>query len=129
MTHRPLGNSPRFRRGAFAAAGALALGMLAACANPNFIGLQDFGTVNGNVVDQNGKPISQALVSITGSNSAGVYTQSNGSFTLVNIAVGEQTLSVSAAGYTSNNSTTVIVLKNQNVTAGNIVLTSTVAGH
>jgi hypothetical protein len=128
MTNRRLGNSPRYRRGALATVGALALGLLAACANPNFIGLQDYGTVNGNVVDQNGKPISQALVSITGANQ-GVYTQSNGAFNLVNVAVGEQTVSASAAGYTTNNSTTVIVVKNQNVSAGNIVLTSTVAGH
>lgn len=129
MTNRPFGTPSRFRRGAFLAFGALSLAALTRCANPNFIGLQDFGTINGNVVDQNGKPIAGALVSSTGSGQNGVSTQSNGAFNLINVAVGEQTVTAQAAGYGTPAQATVIVVKNQNVTAGNLVLTSTITGH
>ena len=126
MTNRPPHSTPRYRRRTLLQLAA-SLAVLAGCTNPNFIGLQDFGTINGNVVDQSGKPIAQALVSSTGTSS--IYnTQSNGSFNLINVAVGEQTVTVSAPGYLNSATATVIVVKNQNVTAGNLVLTS-VSGH
>ncbi|MBD5654263.1 MAG: carboxypeptidase regulatory-like domain-containing protein [Candidatus Eremiobacteraeota bacterium] len=109
--------------------GLLAAGSLAACADPNFIGLQDYGTVNGNVVDQNGKPVPTAVVSVTGTTGIPFTTQTDGAFNLTNVAVGEQTITVNAAGYAPNNSTTVIVVKNQNATVGNVVIVSTVVGH
>jgi hypothetical protein len=124
---RPSDTSRR-KRGSFLALGAFALAAIVGCADPNFIGLQDFGTINGNVVDQNGKAVQGAVVSSTGTGGNGVSTQSGGAFNLVNVAVGEQTVTVTAAGYQSATAT-VIVVKNGNVTAGNVVITSTVAGH
>jgi hypothetical protein len=126
MLNRPLGAAPRLRRGAFFAFALVSAVALAGCANPNFIGLQDFGTINGNVVDQNGKPVAQALVSATGTTST-VQTQSNGAFNLSNVAVGEQTVTAQAAGYGAPATATVIVVKNDNVTAGNLVLTSVIS--
>jgi len=112
----------------------LALGIVAltfsfsisGCANPNFIGVQDFGYVVGNVVDQNGKPIVNALVTVTGTSNGGSgYTGATGGFNIQNVAVGEQTITASAAGYGSLASpVTVIVVKNQGVQAGNLVLQS-----
>ncbi len=99
---------------------------LTACANPNFIGVQDYGTIIGNVVDSSGKPIVGALVSSTGSGST-YRTVGDGSFTLPQVAVGVQTLSVSAPGYgPPAMAVTVEVKKDMTVspTPGNIVLPS-----
>jgi hypothetical protein len=97
---------------------------IAGCANPNFIGVQDYGYIVGNVVDQGGKPIAGALVSTTGT----TYTANSnpdGSFNLQHVATGEQTISVTAAGYSRPATPiTVIVVKDQGVSAGNIALTS-----
>jgi hypothetical protein len=104
--------------------GALAFS-LSGCANPNFIGIQDFGYIVGNVVDQNGKPVQNALVGTTGaSGAAAVSTGPNGGFTIQNVAVGEQTITVNPPpGYSSPGSPiTVIVVKGQGVSAGNIVI-------
>ncbi len=62
-----------------------------------------------------------ALVSSTGTTST-VSTATNGSFTLNNVAVGEQTVSVSEPGYATATAD-VIVTKNQSVNAGNLTLT------
>ncbi len=105
---------------------AFAAGALASCANPNFIGVQDFGYIVGNVVDQNSKPVGGALVSATGT-TATSRTDQTGAFNLQNVAVGEQTVSIQAAGYSSG-SATVIVVKNQGVTVPTISLTSTQPG-
>ncbi len=98
---------------------------LTACANPNYIGVQDFGYIVGNVVDSTGKPIVNAVVTATGSSSGGTgYTGQNGGFDLQNIAAGEQTVTATAAGYNTSAPVTVIVVKGQGVQAGNITLTS-----
>ena len=97
---------------------------LAGCANPNFIGVQDYGTIIGNVVDGSGKPIAGALVSSTGTSST-FRTASDGSFTLPQVAIGTQTVSVSAPGYAPPaTQPSVVVVKNDTVAAGNIVLLS-----
>jgi hypothetical protein len=110
---------------ALAAIGLLTLS-LAGCANPNFIGVQDFGYIVGNVVDQNGKPVANAFVTSTGaSGAASVSTGPNGGFTIQNVAVGEQQVTVTPpAGYAApaGGPVTVIVVKNQGVSAGNIVI-------
>jgi hypothetical protein len=99
---------------------------LAGCANPNGIGIQDFGYIIGNVVDQNGKPVQGAFVTTTGaSGAASVTTGANGGFTLQNVAVGQQMVSVNPPpGYSTPSPVTVIVVKGQGVSAGNIVITN-----
>jgi hypothetical protein len=104
--------------------GTFAATTFAGCANPNFIGVQDYGTIIGNVVDGGTKPISGALVSSTGSSST-FRTAADGSFTLPQVAIGTQTLSVSAPGYAPPaTQPSVVVPKNGTVPAGNIVLIS-----
>ena len=104
--------------------GAFAAATFAGCANPNFIGVQDYGTIIGNVVDGGGKPIVGALVSSTGSSNT-FRTVGDGSFTLPQVAIGTQTLSVSAPGYAPPaTQPSVVVPKSGTVAAGNIVLLS-----
>lgn len=126
MQHRPHSLQLRpGRRFALLAAGTLALGLLGGCANPNFIGVQDYGTIYGNVVDTTGKPIVGALVSATG----GSYTYrtiADGSFRLTQISAGTQTVSVSAPGFGPPAAPiTVLVVKNMEASVGNITLPST----
>ncbi len=94
---------------------------LPGCANPAFIGVQDYGSIYGNAVSSSGSAIGNALVSATGTTST-VLTTPTGSFALPNVAVGEQTLSISAPGYRTA-SMTVIVVKGQSANAGNVSLT------
>ena len=93
------------------------------CANPSFIGVQDFGTVYGNAVSSTGQPVSSALVSSTGTTTT-VQTAANGSFDLTNVAVGEQTVTVQAPGYATATAD-VVVTKDGSVNAGNVTLTVT----
>ena len=95
--------------------------LLTACANPSFIGVQDFGTVYGNAISSTGQPITGALVSASGTLST-ISTAANGSFNLTNVAVGEQTVTVRSPGY-SDATADVIVTKNMSVNAGNLTLT------
>jgi hypothetical protein len=103
--------------------GAVLACSLTGCPNPSFIGVQDFGYIVGNVVDQNGKAIPNALVTSTGTN-VPARTGPDGGFTLQNVATGEQTVSATAAGFQPSTPVTVIVVKNQGVSAGNIALQS-----
>ena len=104
--------------------GIVSTATLAGCTNPNFIGVQDYGTIIGNVVDGSGKPLAGALVSSTGSSST-FRTAGDGSFTLPQVAIGTQTISVSAPGYAPPaTQPSVVVPKNGTVAAGNIVLVS-----
>lgn len=98
---------------------------LVGCANPNFIGIQDYGTIIGNVVDSTGKPIAGALVSATGTGNT-IRTNGDGSFSLPQVAVGMQTVSVSAAGYGQpSTQPSGVVTKDGTLSLGNIVLPST----
>jgi hypothetical protein len=96
---------------------------LSGCANPNFIGVQDYGSIYGNAVSSTNAAISGAYVSATGTTSI-VQTAPGGAFTLSNVAVGEQTLTIQAPGYATATAT-VVVTKDMPVNAGNIVLTQT----
>jgi len=97
---------------------------LAGCTNPNFIGVQDYGTINGNVIDSAKKPIVGALVSTTGSSTT-FRTNGDGSFSFPKVAVGTQFLSVSAPGYDSPKTIpSVVVVKDGTVSAGNVELPS-----
>jgi hypothetical protein len=109
-----------------AVAVALAAGALAGCANPNLIGVQDYGYIVGNVTDQNSKPVAGALVSATGTTST-TRTDVKGNFNLQNVAIGEQTVTIQAAGYGSGTAD-VIVVKNQGVTVPTVTIKSTLPG-
>jgi hypothetical protein len=98
-------------------------GSLTGCPSPNYIGVQDYGYIVGNVIDQNNKGIANALVTATGTNGT-ARTGPTGGFSLQNVATGEQTVTVSAAGYLPGSPVTVIVVQGQGVQAGNIVLQS-----
>jgi hypothetical protein len=111
---------PRFA----VAALVLAAGALAGCANPNLI--QDYGYVVGNVIDQNSKPVAGALVSATGTTTT-TRTDDKGNFNLQNVAIGEQTVTIQAAGFGSGTAT-VIVVKNQGVTVPTVSIKSTQPG-
>jgi hypothetical protein len=92
----------------------------------NYIGVQDYGSVIGNVVDQSGKPIANAFVRTTGSTATST-TDARGGFYIQHIAVGEQTLTAYAAGYTGQATIDVIVVKDKTASAGNLELLSTTA--
>ena len=111
-----------FRRRSFVVTAGAVLA-LAGCANPSFIGVQDYGSIYGNAVTSTGAALSGAYVSSTGSTSI-VQSASNGSFTMSNVAVGEQTVTIQAPGY-STATETVVVVKDSSVNAGNVSLTAT----
>jgi muramidase (phage lysozyme) len=117
---------PPHRRRAILLLGACAgLALLGAkgC-DSNYIGVQDYGTIIGNVVDQAGKPIANAFVRTTGS-TVTATTDPRGGFTLVHVAVGEQTVTGYAAGYNGQATADVIVAKDKTASAGNMQLLST----
>ena len=86
------------RRAIIALACLLPIAALGGCVNPNFIGVQDYGSIAGRVVDSGNTPINGAFVSSTGTTAA-IRTGADGTFTLPQVAVGTQTVSFSAAGY------------------------------
>jgi hypothetical protein len=96
-------------RGAFA--GALLACALAGCTpNPNGMGVADFGTVTGRVVDrQSLQAIPSALVSI--GNLAGT-TDSTGAFSIGHVPIGTQEVHISAVGW-QGTMVTVTVQKDQ----------------
>lgn len=66
--------------------------------DPNHIGVQDYGSVTGRVIDaKTNQPISTATVAVGTTITA--TTDSAGAFTLGNVPAGTQTVRVSAAGY------------------------------
>ncbi len=127
MLHRLLSPRLHLARGPLILFGAclIAMAALAGCANPNFIGIQDFGTIYGNVVDTAGKPIGGALVSATGSAST-FRSNGDGSFRLPQVSIGTQNVNVSAPGYGPPTApVSVLVVKNVDTSVGNITLPST----
>ncbi len=73
--------------------------VLAACANPNGGGLQDFGVVIGRVVNANTNvPVSGVFVSV---GARTITPDSTGGFVLQGVPIGMQTLTVQAAGFTA----------------------------
>lgn len=71
------------------------------CSNPNAVGVQQFGTVVGRILDATtNRPVSNVLVSIGSLYTA--YSGPNGAFTISNIPIGHQEVTASAPGYTRN---------------------------
>lgn len=99
---------------------------LAACApNPNGMGVADFGTVSGRVVDtKTQQPINSATIAI--GNVVYITTAADqGGFVLHNVPVGTNMIRFSAIGWVSFGSQ-VTVVKDQNTDVGLIGLTSTI---
>ncbi len=117
MSVRPIAGRARFTA-AFAAA--VALVALGGCTDPSFIGVQDYGDVRGNVVDQKGAPLGGAIVSV--GSLATIRSNSDGSFVLPHVPAGEQIVNARLDPYAPG-TVTVIVKKNDSVSADNIVLT------
>jgi len=118
---------PHRRRAVLILGASAALALLGAkgC-DSNYIGVQDYGTIIGNVVDQAGKPIANAFVRTTGS-TVTATTDPRGGFTLVHVAVGEQTVTAYAAGYNAQANADLIVAKDKTASAGNMQLLATTA--
>jgi hypothetical protein len=77
------------------------------CSNPNAVGVQQYGTIVGRILDAtNNRPVANVLVSV-GSLYTG-YSDPNGAFTLSNIPIGHQTVTASMAGYERNDLTAVV---------------------
>jgi|SRR5579884_1275611 len=71
------------------------------CSNPNAVGVQQYGSIVGRVLDAtNNRPMSGVLVSVGSLYTA--YTDANGGFTLSNIPIGMQQVTASAPGYMRN---------------------------
>ena len=91
------------------------LAMGDSCSN-GVVGVQDYGSVTGRVLDATtNKPVPNAIVSV-----GSLYTVSadpQGGFTMPRIPIGTQTVTARAAGYTTAN-VDVDVAKNRNSTAG-----------
>jgi hypothetical protein len=102
-----------------AAAASLAL---AACVNPNAIGVQDSGSINGRVIDATTQqPIGGAIVSVN--SLVNQTTNSGGVFLLQNVPIGVQTLTVYANGYQTSTVQNINVIKGQNSNVGLVLLT------
>jgi hypothetical protein len=94
---------------------------LAACVNPNAIGVQDTGSINGRVIDASSQqPIANAIVSVSAL--INQQTGSGGVFLLQNVPVGVQTLTVYANGYQTNTVPNINVVKGQNSDVGLVLL-------
>ncbi|HEY8297984.1 MAG TPA: carboxypeptidase-like regulatory domain-containing protein [Candidatus Baltobacteraceae bacterium] len=88
------------------------------CTNPNAIGVQDYGSVSGRVLDAtNNRPVPNALISVGAIYTA--YADAQGGFTLATIPIGIQNVTASAPGY-SRNSADVHVFKGKDNSAGYI---------
>ncbi len=71
------------------------------CSNPNGVGVQQYGTIVGRVLDAtNNRPVSNVLISVGSIYTA--YTDPSGAFTLSNIPIGHQDVTASAPGYARN---------------------------
>ncbi len=90
------------------------------CAPANVVGVQDYGTVVGRVLDATtNKPIPGALVSV-----GSLYTgraDATGAFTIAGVPVGSQVVIARAPGFTAN-SATVAITKNVTTSAGYVRL-------
>jgi hypothetical protein len=116
------------RRRDIAVLGILSLATLigAKGCDSNYIGVQDYGSIIGNVVDQAGRPIANAFVRTTGSTGTST-TDAKGGFFLTHVAIGQQTVTAYAAGYNGQVTFDVIVEKDKTASAGNLSLMSSTA--
>jgi hypothetical protein len=77
------------------------------CSNPNAVGVQQYGTIVGRILDAtNNRPVGNVLVSVGSIYTA--YSDPTGAFTLSNIPIGHQQVTASAPGYERNNATAMV---------------------
>ncbi len=71
------------------------------CSNPNAIGVQQYGTVVGRILDAtNNRPVPNALVSVGSIYTA--YADATGAFQVPNVPIGPQDVTATAPGYERN---------------------------
>jgi hypothetical protein len=100
--------------------------LLGGCLDPNDIGVQDYGAVNGRVIDaKTHGPVNGAIVSV-GSLEV-QHTVSDGSFLLEHVPTGTQTLLIQAPGYRTA-TLQLAVAKGQVAPAGLVSLPSQLPG-
>ena len=93
----------------------------AACVNPNAIGVQDTGTIAGRLIDANSQqPIANAIVSVN--SVLNQRTNAGGVFTITNVPIGVQSLTIYANGYQTQTVPNISVVKNQTSQVGLISL-------
>jgi hypothetical protein len=119
----------KLSRTAFAA-GLIAATTLGGCSNPNPNGVTDTGTISGRLVDANSQqPIAQAQLRV-GTVVQNVAPNDKGGFVLSNVPIGQQTVYITAIGYTlpaeDQGGISVIVQTGQNSDLGVIQLTPNV---
>lgn len=86
------------------------------CSNPNAVGVQQYGSIVGRVLDAtNNQPVPNTLVSVGALYTA--TTDPTGAFRLSNIPIGHQPVTANAPGYETN-SATVMVRQNQTANVG-----------
>ena len=106
-----------------ALAAAAVVALPGGCVDPNAIGVQEYGTIVGRVVDAKTKqPIGNAFV-VVNSLIQG-RTDAGGVFNVGKVPVGIQHIEVSANGYTTYTSDDIKVLKGQTSDAGLVSLQS-----
>ena len=91
------------------------------CSQPHVVGVQDYGSVTGRVLDSTTNlPIANALVSV-----GSIYTATSdgrGAFLIPRVPIGQQTVTVRAPAYTTV-SDVVMIAKDQGVSIGYARLT------
>jgi hypothetical protein len=86
------------------------------CTNPNAVGVQQYGSIVGRVLDAtNNRPVSGVLVSVGSLYTT--YTDPTGGFRLSNIPIGMQQVTANAPGYATNG-TPARVHENQTTSVG-----------
>ena len=107
----------------FVLAAAAVVTLPGGCVDPNAIGVQEYGTILGRVVDQKSKqPIAGALV-VVNSLVQG-RTDGGGVFNIPKVPVGIQQITVNANGYTAYTSGDIKVRKNETTDAGLVEMQS-----
>jgi len=88
--------------------------LLSACGpNPNGLGVADFGTVTGRVVDAKTLAAVPQFTASAGGQSVNIAPGAKGAFTLDHVPTGTQTVTIYAIGYQTYTLPGVIVQKNQ----------------
>ena len=94
----------------------LLLGANGGGCNNGVVGVQDYGTVTGRVLDATtNRPIANALISVGSIYTATADTQ--GAFTLVLVPIGNQTVTARSPGFTTDSANATIT-KNQTTQVG-----------
>ncbi|MGB8267740.1 MAG: carboxypeptidase-like regulatory domain-containing protein [Candidatus Velthaea sp.] len=111
-------------------AGMLAVSTVAGCGNPNPNGVTETGTITGRLVDaKTQQPIPQAQIRV-GTIVYNVSAGDQGGFTLSNVPIGQQTVYITAIGYSlpsqDQPGISVIVQNGQNSALGIIQMNPTI---